>query len=249
MDTITSRKNEKVTYLKKLGSSRSFRCQEGRFLCDGWKLLEDAVISGAVIEDIFFASGTLPVGISPDVRIYAATREVIEAISPLTNPQDVVFSCRMRDIETGVPAGSIIIENMQDPGNVGTVLRTANAFDIPAVVTVGDCADPYGPKAVRASMGAIFRQRICAAGIEDIENARCNGMKVYGAALGDNCADIRTVSLKNCAVAIGNEGGGLTEALLEACDGRIIIPMSPRSESLNAAAAAAVVMWEMVRCR
>jgi TrmH family RNA methyltransferase len=182
--------------------------------------------------------------------VYLVSKHLLEAVADTRTPQGVFCVCSMPETAR-MPYVSMIaaLENVQDPGNVGTVLRTANAFDIPAVVTVGDCADPYGPKAVRASMGAIFRQRICAAGIEDIEKARRNGMKVYGAALGDNCADIRTVSLKNCAVAIGNEGGGLTEALLEACDGRIIIPMSPRSESLNAAAAAAVVMWEMVRCR
>lgn len=141
---------------------------------------------------------------------------------------------------------AVVLENLQDPGNVGTVIRTANAFGIDAVILVGDCADLYNPKTVRASMGAIFRQRVIRLNVSELK-ALCLNEKLalYGAALSDTAQDIGEVSLLNAAVAIGSEGRGLSEDFLKLCDGQIIIPMKPCAESLNAAIAAAVVMWEM----
>ena len=143
-------------------------------------------------------------------------------------------------------SNAIVLENVQDPGNVGTVIRTASAFGIGAVILVGDCADPYNFKTVRSAMGALFRQRILTADMSMLTDLlHNNGLKLYGAALTDSAEDIRNVDVKNAAVAIGSEGRGLSKAFLEGCNGQIIIPMLPHSESLNAAVAAAVVMWEM----
>ena len=112
----------------------------------------------------------------------------------------------------------------------------------------GACADLYSPKTARATMGAIFRERAlyCTAA-EARSLADRNGLKLYGAALSDRAADIRTLSLRNAVVAIGSEGRGLSGELLRLCDGELIIPMAPGSESLNAAIAAAIVLWEMAR--
>ena len=179
--------------------------------------------------------------------VYRVTREVIEAVSPMKTPQNVVFSVGIRESsgEKGVK-GSIILENIQDPGNIGTVIRTANAFGVRRVILTGACADPWGPKAVRASMGAIFRQDIREMSLDELADAAAE-TPIYGAALSDTAEDIRRVELSDCAVAIGSEGRGLTGDLLDICAGRIIIPMRPESESLNAAAAASIIMWEMCR--
>jgi TrmH family RNA methyltransferase len=143
---------------------------------------------------------------------------------------------------------AILLENVQDPGNVGTVIRTAAAMGIETVLLCGACADVYSPKTARATMGAIFREKLlhCTAS-EARALADRNGLKLYGAALSERAVDIRALPLKNAVVAIGSEGRGLSEELLENCDGELIIPMSPGSESLNAAVAAAIVLWEMAR--
>ena len=245
---ITSRKNEKAVHMKKLGSSKEYRRICGEFLCDGGKLLQEAVKWKAGIRWVF-TCGDVPEGLPEGARVFQVTREVIEAVSPLKTPQDVVFSVAMpeRHEACGL-SGAVILENMQDPGNVGTMIRTANAFGIDTVVLVGSCADPWSAKTVRASMGAVFRQRIAELTHEELRGMR-GDVPIIGAALRRDARDLREADLAGCAVAIGNEGGGLTEELLSMCSGSVIIPMRPECESLNAAAAAAVIMWEMSRDR
>lgn len=244
-ETITSRKNERIVHLKKLGTSASYRRECGETLCDGHKLLKEAAEHGIRIKTVLFC------GEEPDAcgveRVYEVPRELIEAVSPMATAQNVLFSCEIpQPSDTDSIGGRcIILENIQDPGNVGTMIRTANAFSIDTVMLVGSCADPFSPKTIRASMGAVFRQRIVQTDIGGVERLRASGMKVYGAALSDRSVDIGEVCLKNAAVVIGNEGSGLTDGMIGVCDGEIIIPMNPDCESLNAGAAAAVIMWEM----
>ena len=143
---------------------------------------------------------------------------------------------------------AIVLESVQDPGNVGTVIRTANAFRIGAVILTGDCADVYHPRTVRATMGAIFRQNVLVMDKSSLKDfLKESGLPLYGAALSERAKDLRELSLRHAAVAIGSEGRGLSEELLALCDEELIIPMNPDSESLNAAVAAALVMWEMER--
>lgn len=246
-EPISSRKNEKIVRMRKLGASRAARREFGEFLCDGEKLLDEALKNGADIRMILTA-GELETEIPENVPVYHVPMGVIEAVSPLKNPQSVIFSCAIPKKVGELRRGRhIILENMQDPGNVGMIMRTANAFMMVDVILVGACADPYNPKAVRASMGAVFRQRVMEAGYDDLEKLRRSGTRLYGAALAENSVDLRKVDLKNAAVVIGSEGQGLSDKMLSICDGRVIIPMNPVCESLNAGVAAAVIMWEMRR--
>lgn len=141
-----------------------------------------------------------------------------------------------------------MLETIQDPGNLGTILRTANALSVDTVILTGDCADVWNPKTVRATMGAVFRQRFYEMERGEMRDylAR-HGLKLYGAALSDRAGDLRRVDLRAAAVAIGSEGQGLSKELLALCDGELIIPMNAQCESLNAAVAAAIVMWELTR--
>lgn len=244
---IVSRKNEKALHMKKLGSSASYRRECGEFFADGRKLLEEAVKWQVEIHDVFYCEEE-PTGLPDSARVYKVSRQVMESVSPLKTPQDVVFSAKL-PVQDSRPslAGALILENMQDPGNVGTMLRTANAFGIGTVLLVGNCADPWSPKTLRAGMGAAFRQKTVTMTLDEFSKHRDGTVPVYGAALRRDSSDLRTASLKGCAVAIGNEGSGLTEEFLNLCDGTVIIPMTPQCESLNAAAAAAVIMWEMAK--
>jgi len=163
-EAISSRKNEKIVRLKKIGASRAARREFGEFLCDGEKLLEEAIKNEADVRMILTAD-ELHVKVPESIPIYSVPMGVIEAVSPLKNPQSVLFSCAIPKRSGEIKHGAhIILENMQDPGNIGMVMRTANAFLMADVILICACADPYNPKAVRASMGAIFRQRVYEAG-------------------------------------------------------------------------------------
>ncbi len=243
---LASRKNPIIVHMKKLGSDRDFRRESSEFVCDGIKMLREAVSCGMEItcvlaeKDADFDLDGMPVCRVP--------RDIIEYVSPLKNPQNVFFSCKMRKNTDKAPDGRLVIlENIQDPGNVGTVIRSANAFNIDGVILTGSCADLYNPKTVRATMGAIFRQNVTETDLNGVAEIKKRGIKLYGAALGDGSRDIRGVELNGCAFVIGNEGSGLSREMLDLCDDRVIIPMNPQCESLNAAIAASVIMWEMSR--
>ena len=142
----------------------------------------------------------------------------------------------------------MVLDGVQDPGNVGTILRTADAFWSDGLFLVNACADLYNPKTVRASMGAVFR---CPVWICTPERLRAllsvSGLALYGAALREDTVDARRADYTRAAVAIGSESRGLSPELLALCDQTLKIPMSEHCESLNAAAAAAVLLWEMAR--
>ena len=142
----------------------------------------------------------------------------------------------------------MVLDGVQDPGNVGTILRTADAFRADGLFLVNACADLYNPKTVRATMGAVFRCPVWSIDVESLKRLLCaSDLPLYGAALRDDTADARTVDYTRCAIAIGSEGKGLSAEMLNACNQTILIPMNEHCESLNAAIAAAVLLWEASR--
>lgn len=245
MNEIKSRKNPLIIHIKKLGAESEYRRSQQEFVCDGEKLLNEAVSNGVEIRAVLL-SGNKPEWLPDTIPIYKVEQDIIESVSPLKNPQNVIFSCGMPVMNEPLDMSGfhVILEGIQDPGNVGTIIRTAAAFNVTSVILTGSCADPYNPKTIRATMGALFRQRIAAMTIHEIASLKSHGLKLYGAALSNNSKDIRGISLKNAAVLIGSEGSGLSEEILRLCDEKIIIPMAPNSESLNAAIAASLIMWE-----
>ena len=232
MEQIRSRKNQYILHLRALARDKDVRRGAGEYVCDGEKLLREALQFGAEVTSVLWrdaAAFPLPDGAAQ----YTADAELVAYASPLL-PQP------LRHV--------IVLESVQDPGNVGTVIRTANALGMDAVVLTGACADLYSPKTVRAAMGALFRQPVLTCTTDELmQLLHARGLKLYGAALTDAAQDLRRVPLSPAAVAIGSEGRGLSAQLLAQCDGQIIIPMQPGAESLNAAVAAAVVMWEIAR--
>lgn len=248
-ETVTSRKNNYIVRLRSLAAESAFRRAEGEFLCDGMKLLREAVEQGAEIRSLLWKERAEPLEGLCCPRQYAAPAELFAYASPMKNSPGPLFTVAMRPQDSREKIDrAIVLENLQDPGNVGTVLRTAKALGIDAVILTGSCADIYSPKAVRSTMGAIFSQRVIFAGAEQLrELAEKNGLKMYAAALSPGAADIRSLSLKRAMVCVGSEGRGLSRELIDCCDGKLIIPMQPGSESLNAAVAAALIMWEMSR--
>lgn len=250
-EKISSRKNPYIVHLRSLATDGGYRRQCGEYLCDGRKLLTEAVDKGAQVLSVLWRDTAGAAALPDAVRQYIAPAELFDYASPMKNSPGPVFTLKIPEAQDrGRIKNAIALENVQDPGNVGTIIRTASALGVDAVLLCGACADAYSPKTARATMGAIFRQQLIFTDIEGLAAiAEENALPLYGAALADDAEDIRSKPLGSAIVAIGSEGNGLSAELLKSCTGRIIIPMTPGSESLNAAAAAAIVMWEMSRQR
>ena len=244
-ERITARKNPLIQKVRKLAASASERRKEGLFLGDGTKLLEEAVRYWPGLDTVILADG-VDAELPEDVRVVRVPREIMGYISPMETPQGAVFLCRLPEKTEFVPqAGMLVLDGIQDPGNVGTILRTADALEIPVVLLEG-CADPYGWKVVRSSMGAVFRSPVVQSTWAEVQGkCKAAGIEIGVTALSDRAEDIRRADLKNMALVIGSEGRGVRKEVLEAADRELIIPMNPRCESLNAAIAAAIVMWQM----
>ena len=248
VEHITSRKNAIIQRLRALAADGALRRAEGEYLCDGHKLLAEALDKGAELRSVLWKEKPGDAALPANVRQYTVPAELFEYVSPMKNSPGPLFTLAIPEEAEPVFTRAILLENVQDPGNVGTVIRTAAAMGVDTVILCGACADVYSPKTARAAMGAVFRERIIHCSAEDVRAlADHNGLKLYGAALSERASDIRTLSLQNAVVAVGSEGRGLSGELLGQCDGELIIPMSPGSESLNAAVAAAIILWEMVR--
>ncbi len=244
-ERITSRKNPLLQQVKKLLSSRKEREAAGLFVSDGTKLLEEAVNYYKGLHTVILSEG-VQAQVPEGVRLVRVPEDVMESISPMGSPQGALFLCRLPEQREFEPRpGMLLLDGIQDPGNVGTILRTADALQVPVVLLEG-CADPYSHKVVRSSMGAVFRTPVVQSTWKKVM-AACKkaGIPVAVTALSPRSEDIRRADLGKMAVVIGSEGRGVRQEILENADRELIIPMNPRCESLNAAIAAAIVMWQI----
>ena len=244
---ITSRKNPLLQQVRRLISSKKERESAGLFAADGTKLLAEAVRYCPGLDTVILSDG-VQAEVPERVRLVRVPGDVMESVSPMSTPQGAVFLCRLPEKAPFAPRpGMLLLDGIQDPGNLGTILRTADALDVP-VCLLESCADPYSHKVVRASMGAVFRTQVVTASWEEArEGCIRAGVPVAVTALSERAVDIRSAPLEKMAVVIGSEGQGVRREILEAADRQLIIPMNPHCESLNAAVAAAIAMWQMKR--
>ena len=244
-ERITSRKNPLLQQVKKLLTSKKAREEAGLFVSDGTKLLTEAVKYYPGLETVILSDG-IQAEVPGHVRVIRVPGDVMESISPMQTPQGALFLCRLPEkTKFEAKPGMLLLDGIQDPGNIGTILRTADALDVPVVLLEG-CADPYSHKVVRSSMGAVFRTDVFQSDWNSVYGAcKAAGIPVAVTALSDRASDIRRADVKKMAVVIGSEGQGVRREILENADAELIIPMTPRCESLNAAVAATIVMWQM----
>ena len=250
MECITSRQNGMIQHIRKLASNRKYRRESGEFLCEGPKMWAEAMEHGWVIstlmtceENILHTYEGTPgrsVLVSPELLSYAADTET---------PQKMIFTCCLPEEEESLPGERLLVlDGVQDPGNVGTIWRTADAFGADALVLLPGCADPWSPKVVRSTMGACFRLPVLCCTLEELtEKLEETKLSMYATALREDTGDIRKADLSRAAVVIGSEGRGVSDAVLERCKATLKIPMRERCESLNAAMAAGIVLWESFR--
>ncbi len=259
MIVIDSRKNKKLRYLRELARERELRYSEKKYVGESVKLLREAIRSHVEIDAVLWErsawkqysdefENTLN---GMNCEIYCADSDTFEYAATLKSPEGVMFVCKMpkRAEERMQPKKIIALESVQDPGNVGTVIRSADAFGIDIVWLIGSTCDIYNPKTVRSSMGSLFRVDVRQSDLSTFfDEMQSMNIKVYATALSETAEDIRNKDLLNCAVMIGNEGNGISKEALAASNGCLIIPMKGKAESLNAAVASSIVMWEMSKC-
>ena len=246
-ERISSRKNPLLQQVRKLLSSRAERRKQGLFVGDGVKLLEEAVKYWPGLQTVILSDG-VEAEVPEGVRVVRVPEDVMASISPMEAPQGALFLAKLPEQAEFVPQkGMLILDGIQDPGNIGTILRTADAMDVPVVLLEG-CADPWSWKVVRSTMGAAFRRPVYQASWEEVfAKCRAANIPIGVTALSDRAVDIRSADLREMALVIGSEGRGVRKEVLENADHELIIPMNPHCESLNAAIAAAIVMWEIRR--
>ena len=252
MEMISSRKNPLCLHIRRLAADGKYRRQTGQFLCDSPKLTQEALRwAPEVVDTVVTTPEQTVVELPPSVRAVEVPEDVMASLAPSKTPQGVLTVCRMAETplpETLDGRRYVVLDGVQDPGNVGTILRTADAFWADGLFLVNGCADLYHPRTLRASMGAVFRCPVWVCGAaETAALLRRSGVALYGAALRADTRDVRDVDYGSAAVAIGSEGRGLSDELLGLCDATVKIPMNEHCESLNAAAAAAALLWEMGR--
>lgn len=259
METITSRQNEKVKQVVNLCDSVRYRRESGLCVVHGLKLCSELLRFEVEIESLWFTaaaqeqyrSGVAPL-IKAATQVYEMSDSVCEKMSPQRTPQGVIAVVKMpqvKEINQIVHQKRIVaLDSIQDPGNIGAVIRTAAAFGYGGILLNESCADPFSPKALRASMGASFGVEFAMCGdlTAALRELQLTGYTVVAMVLNDSAVDITKIEAHPyMTLVIGNEGSGLSTEIVNACDAAVIIPITDRVDSLNASVAAGVAMWEM----
>ena len=244
-DPITSSRNQRLRELKRL-QQRKYRREHGLFVAEGEDLVAEALRHGTVPQTVFSVKGAgLPFSLPEAVEHVEASAEALSAVSSLGSGSRVIGVFPVppaRELEPAT-ASAVYLHDVADPGNVGTVLRAAHAFAADTVVLSERTADPFGPKAVRASMGALFAVPVARAGVDDARAA----LGLRAIALVPNAGrPLRELDLAAPALfVLGAERSGLPESVLAACDEVAHVPLAPGgAESLNVAMTATLCLYE-----
>ncbi len=246
MLTITSRENPQVKQVCALMGSAKKRRTEGLFVCEGFTLLEEALRRGLQPRAVYCLEELAHRLPGLDCPCALVNRSVLEKLSDVPTPQGVVFTLPLPEKQSSLSGSRFLaLDSLRDPGNMGTVLRTADAFGLDGVILLGDCVDVYSPKVVRSAMGSLFSTALYTMTAGELRR-QLDGLDLplYAATLAPDSRPVTEVSLKRCCVIVGNEARGVAPETVEQCTGSVIIPIQ-NAESLNAGIAAGILMWEM----
>ncbi len=250
---FTSRKNDTVRRFRELARDKKLRDREGVFVIEGDHLCSEALAAGL---DIRFALITEKAMVkyphcAERLKLSAAelaviSEDIAEYISDTKAPQGLFAEASKQKCESVSGRRLVLLDGVQDPGNVGTIIRTAEALGINGAVLSEGCADIWSPKTLRASMGSVFRLPCISCDLaEMITSLKNEGYTVYGSMLDETAQKLtETMFPEKAAVVIGSEGGGISENAKNVCSGGLYIPISG-AESLNAASAASIILWEL----
>lgn len=240
---------------------KKYRQQQGLFLAEGLRTVEEAVRYGAV-QSIFYTAieddrtrAVLEEAAAKQIKLVCVSDKVLKKIADTETPQGIIAVCERRSKRLDDFLASskmlLVLDRVTDPGNIGTMLRTADAAGVGGLLLLQGCADIYAPKTVRASMGSLFHLPVLSGLSEEllVQAARKAGYELLVTCL-DGAENLYKADLQGrLAFVMGNEANGVSDALLAAADKRVFIPMQGRAESLNVAMAAGIVMFEALRQR
>lgn len=258
-DFLSAKNNEKIRAAVTLRDSSKARREQGMFFLEGARLCSDAAENRIEIFRAFFTSAALKKYsdrcesiMKSATECYEISEEIASKLSDTQNSQGVFCICcakKKSNMEIYSNGRYLMLENVQDPSNLGAITRTAEALGIDGLIVCGGC-DIYNPKALRASMGSALRINIinCQNAIDAISEANKKGMLTLASTPDSNSKAVTEIKMDAGVVCvIGNEGNGITHETMNLCRTKVTIPMGGRAESLNAATAAAILVWEMVR--
>lgn len=250
---ITSKSNQKVKRVRRLLDSARERKEKKLFVVEGKRIVREAPVEW--VEELFVSETFYNFGktdLSPYRNVEILKDDVFKSLSDTVHPQGILAVVKQpeyllkgfRDEQVDSPCTVLLLDDIQDPGNLGTIFRTAEAAGVSGIIMSSGCADIFNPKSIRSTMGSIFRVPfIVDELVPAIENLKMDGFKVYGAAL-EEAVPFREVDYPpHRAVVIGNEGKGISTSVLNSVNERIMIPMKGKVESLNAAVSCAVILF------
>lgn len=261
MEVIKSKDNKTVKYITKLINSAKFRREESRFVTEGVRLCEEALKNNAHIDFLVcsvsatnkYSDAIMKLNKCAENTLYVDDR-IFSAMSDTKTPQGVLCVIKTLDkqfcFDTIKKNGILLaLDSIQDPSNLGTILRSADALGVSGVVLSSTCCDIFSPKVVRGSMGAVFRVPFyITADLSFFISEFNNYGTSYACVLDDSAVTINKIKFTSPSLSvIGNEGNGISQQVIKACSSKLYIPMHNNAESLNAAVAASIIMWEMVK--
>ena len=240
---ITSLENEKIKKYKKL-QKRKYREEYNEFIVEGMHLVLEAFKSGIVIELILEENEAIPLQ-CPYVYV---TKEIMDKISTLDTPSTVMALCKKLPDRDIIGEKILILDEVQDPGNLGTIIRSAKAFNIDTIILSENTVDLYNPKVVRATQGMMFHLNIISRNINSILDVIRNmNIPIFGTSV-DYGIDVSTLKKKDrlkYALVVGNEGNGIRSMTARQCDKNLYINMNEKVESLNVGVAASILLYEL----
>lgn len=258
MQVITSKDNDVVKSIKKL-KDKKYRDEEGCYLIEGIKIIEEAIEEKAIIEKIVICEECIQSSEINQKLLYEiakydciyVSKKVFESLTTVVAPQGMLAVVRKNSNNIPIDYSQdiiLVLDGIQDPGNLGTILRTADSVNLKQIIVSNKTADVYNPKVVRSTMGAIFRVKVIEAEnlVATLKEIKKNKFKIMATSLGGT-ENIYDIEYKKKVIVIGNEANGVSKEVLDIADKKVIIPMLGKTESLNAAVATSVILYEYVR--
>ena len=258
MQVITSKDNEIVKNIKKL-KEKKYRDQENKFIVEGIKMIKEAILENADIDKIVICEECINNGTIDKELLYEIAKEdcvyvtekVFNTLTDVTNPQGILATINKQNSEENISYNEdviVVLDGIQDPGNLGTILRTVDSVGLLQIILSEKTADPYNPKVVRSTMGAIYRVNIVRSNnvIETLKNMKKHKYEITATSLNTN-KSIYDIDYSKKVIVIGNEANGVSNEVMNLADIKVKIPMLGKTESLNAAVATGVILYEYLR--
>ena len=258
MQVITSKDNENIKYIKKL-KEKKYRDQNGEYIIEGTRLIEEAINEEAVIKTIVICDECLESSSINQNLLYEIAKynciyvdkKIFLTLTDVVNPQGLLAVISKSNPDKKIDYTEdiiVVLDCVQDPGNLGTILRTIDSIGLKQVILSKGCGDIYNPKVVRSTMGAIFRVNVIEVDniVENITELKKHKFEILATALEESIS-IYDINYNKKVIVIGNEGNGVSKEVLEKADKKIKIPMLGKTESLNASVATGIVLYEYVR--